>query len=528
MVRSLLTVAGRNGELVSHYLHVYDRLPFQTLPSPNEDGTLPPARIKLEALDNCCQLQIELWELLLEYRYSAWDMVFFKKRIIDSSKDVNKTEFLLLVDVITEKLGRQAFSYESEGEHEQALRTLVSICGTGHIYNKDLATCDVYDGMGAAVDAGPKPHHLARCSIWSEMRIGTVLSGLYAEGLLQKPADADLVSLRLNAARVIQALFPLRFFISEIDWKEHFHSRDICPEASHPVEILNLKMSDLIRVAAKEHKSDWPRATGLSFSIRLMNVDELRNIGNINIEWTSNLYEHLELSFSGFATLKIYWFAWSTLELPIARYFCPSQYLTHFDFSYRMGTFAQNSREELLSTYHLLFGVPSRDSFMSQSKNALHKYNGITTHPSIFPHYPKIREHKRMGKLATKDGRPYNFGAEYHLSVEETHISNMSKTDHQQDRYENFPVFEDKLRILVAYMDTQKPGGLRGLWHDKRDSGAWFTFWAVSAIDSTRVSTVLTIYCVGCMDWRSKSYHRSTFTGSDGHPNRGCLQSTAT
>jgi hypothetical protein len=35
---------------------------------------------------------------------------------------------------------------------------------------------------------------------------------------------------------------------------------------------------------------------------------------------------------------------------------------------------------------------------------------------------------------------------------------------------------------LVAYMDSQKPGGLRGLWYDKRDSGAWYTFWAVSLL----------------------------------------------
>lgn len=144
-----------------------------------------------------------------------------------------------------------------------------------------------------------------------------------------------------------------------------------------------------------------------------------------------------------------------------------------------MGTFAQNSREELLSTYHLLFGVPSRDSFMTQSKNALNNYNKIQTHPSLIRQDPKIHPRKRVGKLATKDGRPYNFGAEYHLPLEKTHVSSIARTDNPQDLYANFPVFEEKLRILVAFMDTQKPGGLRGLWYDKRDSSAWFTFWAV-------------------------------------------------
>jgi hypothetical protein len=67
--------------------------------------------------------------------------------------------------------------------------------------------------------------------------------------------------------------------------------------------------------------------------------------------------------------------------------------------------------------------------------------------------------------------------ADEHLPRQQTHISGLSHIG--KDSYDSYPVFGDKLRVLVAYMDSQKPGGLRGLWYDKRDSGAWFTFWAV-------------------------------------------------
>ena len=88
---------------------------------------------------------------------------------------------------------------------------------------------------------------------------------------------------------------------------------------------------------------------------------------------------------------------------------------------------------------------------------------------------------KFTGKLVTKEGRPYDFGADYHLPIEETHVASFAAADMQQDLYERYPAFEENLRILVSYMDSQKPGGLRGLWYDKRDSGAWYTFWAVGS-----------------------------------------------
>jgi hypothetical protein len=45
--------------------------------------------------------------------------------------------------------------------------------------------------------------------------------------------------------------------------------------------------------------------------------------------------------------------------------------------------------------------------------------------------------------------------------------------------YDQFPLFETRLRQLRRYMDSQKPRGLRQLWKDNRDSLGYYTFWGV-------------------------------------------------
>ena len=45
--------------------------------------------------------------------------------------------------------------------------------------------------------------------------------------------------------------------------------------------------------------------------------------------------------------------------------------------------------------------------------------------------------------------------------------------------YSHFLVFEARLRQLRQYMGNQKPRGFRQLWHDKRDSLNYYTFWGV-------------------------------------------------
>jgi hypothetical protein len=60
-----------------------------------------------------------------------------------------------------------------------------------------------------------------------------------------------------------------------------------------------------------------------------------------------------------------------------------------------------------------------------------------------------------------------------------------------QFRYIDFPIFEDRLRQLRHYMDTQKPRTFRQMWKDKRDTSNYFTFWAVMIFGSLSVLLAL-------------------------------------
>ncbi len=48
-----------------------------------------------------------------------------------------------------------------------------------------------------------------------------------------------------------------------------------------------------------------------------------------------------------------------------------------------------------------------------------------------------------------------------------------------QEGFDRFPYFGDRLRQLKTYMDMQKPRTFRQMWKDSRDSTSWWTFWAV-------------------------------------------------
>ena len=53
--------------------------------------------------------------------------------------------------------------------------------------------------------------------------------------------------------------------------------------------------------------------------------------------------------------------------------------------------------------------------------------------------------------------------------------------------YAQFPVFENRLRQLRHYMDSQKPRGIRQLWRDKRDTLNYYTFWGVIIFGSLSI-----------------------------------------
>ena len=70
------------------------------------------------------------------------------------------------------------------------------------------------------------------------------------------------------------------------------------------------------------------------------------------------------------------------------------------------------------------------------------------------------------------------------MSDIEYHIADLHRKLPPSQLFEKYGIFEDRLRELKAYMDSQKPGGISALWRDKRDTLQWYTFWAVIIIGS--------------------------------------------
>jgi hypothetical protein len=288
---------------------MHDMEPFQEL-----SVSVPSSK----SLQNRFKLRRELWEMLLgqETRTKLPQMPGQRNQLLSHLTSMKYNKIALFVEVLSSRLGFGYLSDESEEDFDHRLKMLVSICRTNGLYIERQCMLDEANQSSCQIQILP---HKTDCEIWSNMRVGAVLSALYSEGVLEEPSMTDLAGHRLNAARVLESLYPLRFFISEFDWKEHFHSRNICPNALHPHEILNMEIKDLIRLCRKETKSELVKAAELQFPMKLVNIKQLQVIGNINIEWTDNLYEHLELSFRDFPVLKIHWFAWATLDIPLAR-----------------------------------------------------------------------------------------------------------------------------------------------------------------------------------------------------------------
>ena len=289
--------------------------------------------------DTMATLRRELWELLIGHQRFSYEPVFQRNSHLAATRAseallnrfVNRpypllqpltrrsmvrfNEIALFLEVVSAKIGIGAFSDENPDQVEHRLRILVAVCQASGVYTD--CGCEHHDGTrNCRIE---DYSHQKECNIWSNMNVGNMLASIYEQGLLIEPSVSDLPGHRRNAARLLQSLYPLRFFISHFDWVDHLSSMNICPTATGPKEIMQMRLNDLALIARKSRALDWVRACGTQFAIKLINVNNLQLIGRIYIQWTDNLYEHLELSFDDIPVLKIYWFAWATLDLPFSR-----------------------------------------------------------------------------------------------------------------------------------------------------------------------------------------------------------------
>ncbi|KAI1626107.1 hypothetical protein EDD37DRAFT_330833 [Exophiala viscosa] len=206
-----------------------------------------------------------------------------------------------------------------------------------------------------------------------------------------------------------------------------------------------------------------------------MSLELLRDVGKLRIEWTEFLDQHLRLDV-GSATLQIFWFGFSIQASPMFHVGCQQYHNMYTAKScHQWDLFRSPVFDELSDTYSLLFRS-HRDTY----KENVREYGRLPA-----PLWLKICYGDEKGNLServVKDLSWFLHPKRPRVSDIEYHLQNADKILLPTQPFERYLIWGDRLKELKAYMDSQKPGGIRGLWADKRDSGQWYTFWAVIII----------------------------------------------
>ncbi|KAI9880107.1 MAG: hypothetical protein M1830_005352 [Pleopsidium flavum] len=287
-----------------------------------------------------------------------------------------------------------------------------------------------------------------------------------------------------------------------------------------PVHELFKRCSDKVNGARL-----FTRADGPSFPSRDINVRTLRELGGLELRWTDNYADHLKLS-STSQGKRLYIF-WNRTPYDLNNL---AYYHTH-----------SHQTDELSRTYALIFGpsssaarkagkklaefspstnTTSLNASTSQSrspytavmtfrqpngsvewrdvhllrdpaKSILEAYMAFPVPPEeecIFGgyfFYPFADESKTAPKIGgiIKWGQPSSSSVLLHI---EGILRNCYRLEEYED-FDTYPVFQDRLRELKAFMDSRRPSGFLALWKDKRDTLQWYTFWAVLVVGSLSI-----------------------------------------
>ncbi|KAK4941379.1 hypothetical protein LTR10_018648 [Elasticomyces elasticus] len=310
--------------------------------------------------------------------------------------------------------------------------------------------------------------HWREGELWADhVTVGQVLDQCYRYRILERPDEQDIEAYREHVGDLIVALRLMNLW-SPIPVYQR-------PEIGSVSWARSMKMSTLCH---RLHKYDFygqrsPRCQDSSFRSYEMSLELLRNVGKLRIEWTEFLDDHLRLDV-GKVTLKVFWFGFTIQASPIFHMGC-QQYNKNYDFCHQYDLFRSPIFDELSDTYSLLFRS-RRDAY----KENIREYGLLPV-----PQWLRVCYGDEKGTLSERIARDMSWflhPKRPRVSDIEYHLQNADKRLLPTQLFERYRIWGDRLRELKAYMDSQKPGGIRGLWADKRDSGQWYTFWAVLII----------------------------------------------
>jgi hypothetical protein len=171
-------------------------------------------------------------------------------------------------------------------------------------------------------------------------------------------------------------------------------------------------------------------------------------------------------------------------------------------------------KEEVLQSYRWLFSAKSAEALQQLldlpipwwlvplgEKNApmpWHRSGTGTEKPNFSKRQSKWKElFSEAARFVSNKRQSWNKRATIHTLLKDINgrkcelpidskelLEYLGKEDEEGDNisetlpYERFPKLGPRVKVLMEFMEKQKPRGFFALWHDKRDSNSWYTFWA--------------------------------------------------
>ncbi len=191
--------------------------------------------------------------------------------------------------------------------------------------------------------------------------------------------------------------------------------------------------------------------------VAIFNAHFLTSIGGLNIKWIDSLACHLDLDPDSNTLFLFRYPSFCATTICLEKETAMHKSVVHACAApYSSGQWAteddvEQMLHETLLTYRLLFG---------QSKRGRQLFR-------------KLRPFERVLEAGTDELLMTLCGQKHYQ---------MRPQLRERDVYDlprDFPLYRNRLAVLICHLNSRKPRSWKELWQDKRDSASWLTFWVV-------------------------------------------------
>jgi len=280
------------------------------------------------------------------------------------------------------------------------------------------------------------------------------------------------------AALTIPELLSINIYKLSLLW-QLTDSSLVNPLAAVIQKIQSLESSDI------DPSNDAVKTLGglikaVDFETEDLNIEILTTIGGLAIEWTMFYDQHLVLDKTN-RILRVSWFPAPPIfntnkgqrkeEDVLSDWYIKSLQSSPFYPDQNGGVSVSVAlNRELHQTWTLLF----RSSEKKLQEDLRKSYKEVKV-----PSWSGKSANKTMATVIAPENTSKYWTSDFHFETETAHRHSLAVLGARKLDYSNFPIYEQRLRALRAYMDSAKPRGLLQLWKDNRDSLSYYTFWGV-------------------------------------------------